>query len=152
VSRLDRLAGSTRDLLNILDAIGKAGAAFKSLADAWADTTTPHDRLMLTALGGLAEFRAELIFARTSERQAPRQGPWRQVRPSADSSAPRLPSGLRRALRRPISRAPTASARHHQSVSTRALSSKARQAPRREALSLRQPNNTTTQLNILICT
>jgi len=34
VTRLDRLAGSARDLLNILDAIGKAGAAFKSLADA----------------------------------------------------------------------------------------------------------------------
>jgi DNA invertase Pin-like site-specific DNA recombinase len=42
VTRLDRLAGSTRDLLNILDAIGKAGAVFKSLADAWADTTRPQ--------------------------------------------------------------------------------------------------------------
>jgi DNA invertase Pin-like site-specific DNA recombinase len=38
--RLDRLARSTRDLLNILDTIGKAGAGFKSLGDAWADTTT----------------------------------------------------------------------------------------------------------------
>src|SRR5262249_11417335 len=56
VTRLDRLARSTRDLLNILDAVGKAGAAFKSLGDAWADTTTPHGRLMLTVLGGLAEF------------------------------------------------------------------------------------------------
>jgi hypothetical protein len=106
---------------------------------------------MLAVLGG-AEFERELIFARTSERQAPPQGPWRQVRPSAGSSAPKLPGGLRRALGRPISRAPTASARHHRSAQTRALSSKARQAPRREALSLRQPNNTTTQLNILICT
>jgi DNA invertase Pin-like site-specific DNA recombinase len=48
VTRLDRLARSTRDLLNILDAIAKAGAGFKSLKDAWADTTTPHGRLMLT--------------------------------------------------------------------------------------------------------
>jgi DNA invertase Pin-like site-specific DNA recombinase len=55
VTRLDRLARSTRDLLNILDAIGKAGAGLKSLSDAWADTTTPHGRLMLTILGGLAE-------------------------------------------------------------------------------------------------
>jgi hypothetical protein len=39
---------------NILDVIGKAGAAFKSLGDAWADTTTPHGRLMLTVLGGVA--------------------------------------------------------------------------------------------------
>ena len=67
VTRLDRLARSTRDLLNVLDAVGKAGAAFKSLGDAWADTTTPHGRLMLTVLGGLAEFERELIIARTGE-------------------------------------------------------------------------------------
>ena len=65
VSRLDRLARSTRDLLNIVDAIAKAGASFKSLADAWADTTTPHGKLMLTVLGGLAEFEHSLIKART---------------------------------------------------------------------------------------
>jgi len=67
VTRLDRLARSTRDLLNVLDAAGKAGAGFRSLADAWADTTTPHGRLMLTVLGGLAEFERSLILARTSE-------------------------------------------------------------------------------------
>ena len=67
VTRLDRLARSTRDLLNILDAIGKAGAGFKSLADPWADTTTPHGRLMVTILGGLAEFERSLILARTSD-------------------------------------------------------------------------------------
>ena len=67
VTRLDRLARSTRDLLNILDTIAKAGANFRSLGDAWADTTTPHGRLMLTVLGGLAEFERELIRARTGE-------------------------------------------------------------------------------------
>ena len=67
VTRLDRLARSTRDLLNTRDAITKAGASFRSLGDAWADTTTPHGRLMLTVLGGLAEFERELIRARTSE-------------------------------------------------------------------------------------
>jgi DNA invertase Pin-like site-specific DNA recombinase len=67
VTRLDRLARSTRDLLNILDTIAKAGAGFRSLADTWADTTTPHGRLMLTVLGGLAEFERELIRARTGE-------------------------------------------------------------------------------------
>ena len=67
VNRLDCLARSTRDLLNILDSVVKAGAGFKSLADAWADTTTPHGRLMLTVLGGLAEFERELIKARTGE-------------------------------------------------------------------------------------
>nr|WP_166145389.1 recombinase family protein [Methylosinus sp. RM1] len=67
VTRLDRLARSTRDLLNVLDTIAKAGAGFRSLADTWADTTTPHGRLMLTVLGGLAEFERELIRARTGE-------------------------------------------------------------------------------------
>ena len=67
VCKLDRLARSTRDLLNTLDAIGKIGASFKSLNDPWADTTTPHGRLMLTVLGGLAEFERHLILSRTAE-------------------------------------------------------------------------------------
>jgi DNA invertase Pin-like site-specific DNA recombinase len=67
VAKLDRLARSTRDLLNTLAAIAEAGAGFKSLGDPWCDTTTPHGRLMLTVLGGLAEFERHLILARTSE-------------------------------------------------------------------------------------
>ncbi len=66
VTRLDRLARSTRDLLNTLAAITDKKAGFRSLADTWADTTTAHGRLMLTILGGLAEFERELIRARTS--------------------------------------------------------------------------------------
>lgn len=67
ITRLDRLARSTRDLLNILGTVAERGAAFKSLRDAWADTTTAHGRLMLTVLGGLAEFERELIRTRTGE-------------------------------------------------------------------------------------
>jgi DNA invertase Pin-like site-specific DNA recombinase len=67
VTRLDRLARSTRDLLNTLAAITGRKAGFRSLGDAWADTTTAHGRLMLTVLGGLAEFERELIRARTGE-------------------------------------------------------------------------------------
>ncbi len=67
VTRLDRLARSTRDLLNVLAAVGERKAGFSSLKDTWADTTTPHGRLMLTVLGGLAEFERELIIARTGE-------------------------------------------------------------------------------------
>jgi DNA invertase Pin-like site-specific DNA recombinase len=67
VTRLDRLARSTRDLLNIVAAITEREAGFRSLKDTWADTTTPHGRLMLTVLGGLAEFERELIRARTGE-------------------------------------------------------------------------------------
>src|SRR5262245_32431681 len=70
VTRLDRLAGPTRDLLNILDDIAKRGAGFKSLHDAWADTTSAHGRLMVTILAGLAEFERELILARTSDGRA----------------------------------------------------------------------------------
>jgi len=70
VTRLDRLARSTRDLLNVLATIGEREAGFRSLRDAWADTTTPHGRLMLTVLGGLAEFERELIRARTGEGRA----------------------------------------------------------------------------------
>jgi transposase len=61
VTRLDRLARSTRDLLNILDTVGKAGAKFRSLGDTWADTTTPNGRLLLTVLGGLAEFERDSL-------------------------------------------------------------------------------------------
>jgi DNA invertase Pin-like site-specific DNA recombinase len=67
VTRLDRLARSTRDLLNTMHALAERGVAFRSLIDTWADTTTAHGRLMLTVLGGLAEFERELIRARTGE-------------------------------------------------------------------------------------
>jgi DNA invertase Pin-like site-specific DNA recombinase len=67
VTRLDRLARSTIDLLTILKSIADRGCHFKSLADPWADTSTPAGRLILTVLGGLAEFERELIKARTSE-------------------------------------------------------------------------------------
>jgi hypothetical protein len=55
VTRLDRLARSTRDLLNTLAAITGRKAGFRSLGDTWADTTASHGRLMLTVLGGLAD-------------------------------------------------------------------------------------------------
>jgi DNA invertase Pin-like site-specific DNA recombinase len=70
VTRLDRLARSTRDLLNTLGVIADHKAGFRSLGDPWADTTTAHGRLMLTVLGGLAEFERELIRTRTGEGRA----------------------------------------------------------------------------------
>ena len=65
IARLDRLARSTLDMLHIVDVITQADAQFKSLADAWCDTTTPHGKLLLTILAGLAEFERSLIMART---------------------------------------------------------------------------------------
>jgi DNA invertase Pin-like site-specific DNA recombinase len=70
VTKLDRLARSTRDLLNTLAAIANRKAGFRSLGDAWADMTMPHGRPMLTVLGGLAEFEKELIRARTIQGHA----------------------------------------------------------------------------------
>src|SRR6516165_10177478 len=67
VTRLDRLARSTRDLLNVLASISDKGAGFKSLADAMIDTTSPHGRLILAVLGALAEFERSMILARTGE-------------------------------------------------------------------------------------
>jgi DNA invertase Pin-like site-specific DNA recombinase len=67
VCKLDRLARSTRDLLNTLAAIAALAQPSNPSVILWADTTTPHGRLMLTVLGGLAEFERHLILARTSE-------------------------------------------------------------------------------------
>src|SRR3978361_2281525 len=67
VTRLDRLARSTRDLLNTLAAITDHKAGFCSMGDTWADTTTSHGRLMLTVLGGLAEFDWDLTRAGRGE-------------------------------------------------------------------------------------
>ncbi len=67
VTRLDRLARSTRDFLNTTATIAAKGAGFRSLGDTWADSTTPHGRLMMTVLAGLAEFESSLIHARTGE-------------------------------------------------------------------------------------
>jgi DNA invertase Pin-like site-specific DNA recombinase len=69
VTRLDRLARSTVDLLTTIKTIADRGCLFKSLADPWADTTTPAGRLMLTVLGGLAEFERDQI-AEVRERKA----------------------------------------------------------------------------------
>jgi DNA invertase Pin-like site-specific DNA recombinase len=70
VTKLDRLARSTRDLLNIIATIADRKAQFRSLGDKWADTTTSHGRLMLTVIGGLAEFERDLIRSRTGEGRA----------------------------------------------------------------------------------
>jgi hypothetical protein len=73
VTRLDRLARSTRDLPNTLTAITDKKAGFRSLDDASADTTTSHGRLMLTVLGGLTEFERDLIRSRTGEGRNPQR-------------------------------------------------------------------------------
>ena len=65
VSRLDRLARSTRDLLEIAEQLNEAHAGLRSLHEPWADTTSPAGRMVLTVFAGIAEFERELISERT---------------------------------------------------------------------------------------
>jgi DNA invertase Pin-like site-specific DNA recombinase len=67
VAKLDRLARSSRDLHNILHEIEKSGASFQSLGESWCDTTTHVGRLMMTIMGGIAEFERGLIRQRCEE-------------------------------------------------------------------------------------
>lgn len=70
VTRLDRLARSSRDLQNLAHEIEEKGAGLRSLGDPWADTTTPHGRLFFSIMAGLAEFERSLILQRTAEGRA----------------------------------------------------------------------------------
>jgi DNA invertase Pin-like site-specific DNA recombinase len=67
VTRLDRLARSTRDLLNLLDRLGKDSIGFKSLRETSVDTTSPQGRLVVNILASISEFERELIHARMTE-------------------------------------------------------------------------------------
>jgi DNA invertase Pin-like site-specific DNA recombinase len=66
VTRLDRLARSTRDLLEIAERLTGAGVGLRSLAEPWADTTSPAGRMILTVFADIAEFERSLILERTS--------------------------------------------------------------------------------------
>ena len=66
VTRLDRLARSTGELLGIAEQIAERKAGLRSLAEPWADTTTPAGRMVLTVFAGIAEFERSLIVQRTS--------------------------------------------------------------------------------------
>src|SRR5246127_3493093 len=67
VTKLDRLGRSTRELLDLIERIGKAGAAFRSLGDPLFDTTSSQGRLVSTLLVAIAEFERDLIGERTGE-------------------------------------------------------------------------------------
>lgn len=67
VTRLDRLARSTSELLRIAEAVEEKNADLQSLVEPWADTTTPAGRMVLTVFAGIAEFERSLIVSRTEE-------------------------------------------------------------------------------------
>lgn len=70
ITRLDRLARSTRDLLDIAERLNTISAGLRSLAEPWADTTSPAGRMVLTVFAGIAEFERDLIRERTSSGRA----------------------------------------------------------------------------------
>ena len=74
VTRLDRLARSTKDLLDIAERLNEARVGLRSLAEPWADTTSPAGRMVLTVFAGIAEFERELINHRTSSGRAAAKG------------------------------------------------------------------------------
>ena len=67
VTKLDRLARSTAELLRIAEAINEKSAGLQSLDEPWADTTTPAGKMIMTVFGGIAEFERSLIITRTQE-------------------------------------------------------------------------------------
>ena len=62
--RLDRLARSTRDLVNIMERIHEAGGRFQSLLEPWANTTTQAGQTIATFFAGLVEFERGLLSER----------------------------------------------------------------------------------------
>jgi DNA invertase Pin-like site-specific DNA recombinase len=67
VCRLDRLARSTRDLLNVLDRLGKGGVGFRSLRETAVHSTTVQGRLVVSILAAISEFEREIILSRITE-------------------------------------------------------------------------------------
>jgi DNA invertase Pin-like site-specific DNA recombinase len=67
VTKLDRLARSTVDMLTIIQELGDKGVGFKSLAEPWADTTSPAGKLIITVFGGVATFERERLKERQRE-------------------------------------------------------------------------------------
>ncbi|KZL26153.1 recombinase family protein [Pseudovibrio sp. Ad37] len=67
VTRLDRLARSTSELLRVTEIINEKQAGLQSLEEPWADTTTPAGKMIMTVFSGIAEFERTLILSRTQE-------------------------------------------------------------------------------------
>jgi DNA invertase Pin-like site-specific DNA recombinase len=65
-TRLDRLARATQDLLELAEILNRAGVGLRSLAEPWADTTSPSGKMVLTVFAGIAEFERSLIVEQTS--------------------------------------------------------------------------------------
>ena len=91
ITRLDRLARSTVELLQIAEVIAEKSAGLQSLEEPWADTTTPAGKMVMTIFGGIAEFERSLIYSRTQDgRQAAKARGVAFVRPDQQELAREL--------------------------------------------------------------
>ena len=66
VWKLDRLARSTRDLLDTMEFIRESGGQFQSISEPWADSMSHAGKMIMTVFAGIAEFERDLIRERTS--------------------------------------------------------------------------------------
>ncbi|BCR04299.1 hypothetical protein DESUT3_13680 [Desulfuromonas versatilis] len=87
-TNLDRIARSTKDLLEIVDALHCKGVAFQVLSIDL-DTSTPTGGLMLTMLGTIVTFEREMMLERQAEGIAPakRAGKYGGRKPTARAKA-----------------------------------------------------------------
>jgi hypothetical protein len=83
VCKLDRLARSTRDLLNTLDAIGKAGASFRSLADQWGRYNHTTRAIDAHCPWRISRVRAPSHLVEDRRRSHQGAGEWSSVRKEA---------------------------------------------------------------------
>lgn len=88
VTKLDRLARNTQHLLEMVQALSVKGVALRIL-NLSIDTGTPTGKLMLTMLGGIAEFERELMLERQREgiAKAKAEGKYKGRKPTAMSKA-----------------------------------------------------------------
>lgn len=88
VTKLDRLARSVAHLVDILAQLDAKGAALRILAMG-IDTATPTGKLMLTILGGVAEFERAIMLERQREgiAKAKADGRYKGRKPTARAKA-----------------------------------------------------------------
>ena len=67
VTDLTRISRSTKDLISLVEDLGKRGINLKSLKESWLDTGTAQGKLMFTIIAGLSQFERDLISERTKE-------------------------------------------------------------------------------------
>jgi len=99
VCKLDRLARSTRDLLNTFGCCWCSWGCLQVTERSWADTTTAHGKLMLTVLGGLAEFERHLILRQDQRRPTTCPSSWCSFRQKAKANCASAAGSISKARR-----------------------------------------------------